>query len=121
MEVRLPDLAPFTAYAGQELHGSAVIHAQIAGYPAATRIKLDANAALTPGTQVWAGALGERVRLEFSGAFKDASLAMENAKLSGRAIVFVRQRQRRWPGNRCALGLVACRILAACPRRSREI
>jgi translocation and assembly module TamB len=86
LELRLPNLAPLAAYASQELRGSAVINAQLAGYPAATRIKLDANMALTPGPQVWARAVGDRARLEFSGAFKDDALLIDNAKLSGRAI-----------------------------------
>ncbi len=37
--------------------------------------------------QIWARAVGDRARLEFSGAFKDDSLSIDNAKLSGRAIV----------------------------------
>ena len=87
LELRLPNLTPLAAYASQDLHGSAVVNAQLAGYPAATRIKLDANATLIPGTQVWAGAVGDQARLEFSGAFKDDSLSVDSAKLSGRAIV----------------------------------
>ena len=87
LELRLPNLTPVAAYAAQDLHGSAVINAQLAGYPAATRIKLDADAAITPGTQIWARSLGERARLEFSGAFQNDSLSVENAKLTGRAIV----------------------------------
>jgi translocation and assembly module TamB len=86
LELRLPNLAPFAAYAAQDVRGSAVINARLAGYPAATRIKLDADAALMQGSQVWAGAVGDRARLEFSGVLKDDSLSMENAKLSGRAI-----------------------------------
>jgi len=87
LELRLLDLAPFAAYAAQDLRGSAVVNAQLAGYPAATRIKLDADATLTPGTQVWAAAVGDRARLEFSGAFKGDSLSIDSVKLSGRAIV----------------------------------
>ena len=87
LELRLPNLAPLAAYAAQDLRGSAVINAQLAGYPAATRIKLDANATLTSGTQAWAGAVGDRPRLEFSGVFKDDSLSIDSAKLSGRAIL----------------------------------
>lgn len=87
LELRLPNLVPFAAYAAQDLRGSAVINAQLAGYPAVTRIKLDANATLTPGTQVWAAAVGDHARLEFSGAFKDEVLSIEDAKLSGRAIL----------------------------------
>jgi translocation and assembly module TamB len=87
LEVRLPNLVPFAAYAAQDVRGSALINAQLAGYPTATRIKLDANAEIVPGTQVWAGALGERARFVFSGAFKDGSLSVESAKLTGRAIM----------------------------------
>jgi len=86
LEVRLPNLSPLAAYVAQDLRGSALIHAQLAGYPAATRIKLDADAALMPGKQFWAAAVGDRARLDFSGAFKDDALAIENAKLTGRAI-----------------------------------
>ncbi len=86
LEVRLPNLAPLAAYAALDVRGSAVINAQLAGYPAATRITLGADALLAPGTQIWANALGERARLEFSGVFKDGSLSMKNAKLSGRAL-----------------------------------
>lgn len=87
LELRLPNLVPFAAYAAQDLRGSAVISAQLAGYPAVTRIKLDANATLTPGTQAWAAAVGDRARLEFSGAFKDDVLSIDDVKLSGRAIL----------------------------------
>jgi translocation and assembly module TamB len=87
LELRLPNLTPLAAYAAQDLRGSAVINAQLAGYPAATRIKLDANATLTPGTQVWAAAVGDRARFELSGAFKGDSLSIDSMKLSGRAIV----------------------------------
>jgi translocation and assembly module TamB len=87
LELRLPNLAPIAAYASQDVHGSAVINAQLSGYPAVTRIKLDANAALMPGNQLWAGAVGDRARLEFSGAFRDDSLSIDNVKLSGSALL----------------------------------
>jgi translocation and assembly module TamB len=86
MEVRLPNLAPLAVFIAQDLRGSALIHAQVAGYPGATRIKLDGDAALTPGTQFWAAAVGDRARLEFSGAVKNEALVIEDAKLSGRAM-----------------------------------
>jgi len=85
--LRLPNLTPLAAYAAQDLRGSALVNAQLSGYPTATRIKLDASAALTPGKQVWAAAVGERARLEFSGAFKDDAMLIDNVKLSGRAIL----------------------------------
>jgi translocation and assembly module TamB len=87
LEVRLPNLTPLAAYAAQDVRGSAVINAQLSGYPAVTHITLDASAALMPGTQVWAGAVGDRARVEFSGALKDDSLSIDNVKLSSRAIL----------------------------------
>ena len=86
-EIRLPNMSPIAAYAGQELRGSAVIKAQAEGYPAATRLQADADVALAPGGQFWARSVGDRARLEFSGVFKDGALAIDKAKLSGRAIV----------------------------------
>ncbi|HEY0799203.1 MAG TPA: hypothetical protein VGD54_00055, partial [Steroidobacteraceae bacterium] len=86
VEVRLPNVTPFAAFAGQELRGSAVINAQLNGYPAATHIKLDASAALSLGSQIWAGAVGDRAKMEFLGTFKDAALTIDTLKLSGRAV-----------------------------------
>jgi translocation and assembly module TamB len=86
LELRLPNLAPFAAYAAQELRGSAVIHAQLSGYPSATQIQLDAGVALIPGPQIWARAIGDRARLEFSGSFKDAALKIDSLKFSGRTL-----------------------------------
>jgi translocation and assembly module TamB len=86
VELRLPNLAPFAAYTGQDLRGSALIHAQLSGYPSATQIQLDADGALIPGPQIWARAIGDRARLEFSGSFKDAALKIDSLKFSGRTL-----------------------------------
>ncbi|HEX3912407.1 MAG TPA: translocation/assembly module TamB domain-containing protein [Steroidobacteraceae bacterium] len=86
-EVRLSNIAPFAAYLGQDLRGSAVISAQLSGDRAATRIKLDANAALIPGTQAWAAVLGDRARVEMTGGFQGGTWSIDSAKLSGRSIV----------------------------------
>jgi translocation and assembly module TamB len=86
VELRLPNVTPFAVYAAQDLRGSAVINAQLEGYPPATHIKLDASAALIPGMQIWAAAVGDRARLEFSGAFKDEALSIENLKFTGRTL-----------------------------------
>ena len=87
VQATLPNIAPLAAFAGQTLKGSAVINAQLAGYPAATRLQLDANLALAPGPQFWAAAVGDRARLEFSGVLKDGALTIDKSRLSGRAIV----------------------------------
>lgn len=86
VELKLPNVTPFAVYAAQDLRGSAVINAQLEGYPPATHIKLDASAALIPGMQIWAAAVGDRARLEFSGAFKDDALSIENLKFTSRTL-----------------------------------
>jgi translocation and assembly module TamB len=87
LEVRLPNVAPVAGLAGQELRGSAVINAQADGYPADTRFKLDVNAALTPGAQVWADAVGDHPRLQLVGQLKDGALSIEDLKLTGHAVL----------------------------------
>jgi len=86
VELKLPNVTPFSAYAAEELRGSAVINARLDGYPQATHIKLDASATLIPGAQVWAAALGDRAKLEFSGVLKDDALTIDSLKLTGRTL-----------------------------------
>jgi translocation and assembly module TamB len=83
LELRLPNVAPFAAFAAQQLRGSALINAQLAGYPQATRIKLNASAVLIPGPQVWARAVGERASLQFSGSLEHGALSIDSMKFSG--------------------------------------
>ncbi|HEY0748547.1 MAG TPA: translocation/assembly module TamB domain-containing protein [Steroidobacteraceae bacterium] len=87
LEARLPNVAPFADLAGQDLRGSAVINAQADGYPADTRFKLDVNAALNPGAQVWAGAVGDHPRLQLAGQLKESVLSVEDLKLTGHAVL----------------------------------
>jgi translocation and assembly module TamB len=86
LELRLPNVAPFAAYAQQALRGSAVINAELSGYPGATRIKLNATAALVPGAQFWARAVGERATLQFFGTLENGTLTADTLKLSGRTV-----------------------------------
>jgi translocation and assembly module TamB len=84
--LRLPNLAPFAAIAGQTVRGSATINAQADGYPAAVNMKLNAVAALVPGSQFWAAAVGERASLDFRGIYRGGVLSVESAKFSGSAL-----------------------------------
>jgi translocation and assembly module TamB len=86
LELRLPNITPFAVYLQQALRGSAVINAELSGYPRATRIKLNAGAALVPGTQVWARAVGDRATLQFLGTFENGALTADNLKFSGHTL-----------------------------------
>jgi len=114
LELRLPNVTPFAAYAAQDLRGSAVINARLSGYPGATQIKLEASGALIPGTQIWARAVGDRASLEFSGSFKDAALAADSLKFTGRTLalsangsVSARSIKARWDLALSDLGAVS--------------
>ena len=86
IELRVPDLAPLAALTGPELRGSALITAQLDGYPAAPRVKLDATADLLAGSQFWAAAVGNRAKLQATATFKDQTLFIEASKFSGQSI-----------------------------------
>ncbi|HWX80501.1 MAG TPA: translocation/assembly module TamB domain-containing protein [Steroidobacteraceae bacterium] len=85
-ELRLPNLRPFGAIAGLDVRGSAVLNAQLADFPAAPHLQLDAAAALEPGTQIWAAAVGDRARLQLSATLKDQALMVDDLKFSAHAV-----------------------------------
>jgi translocation and assembly module TamB len=85
-ELRLLNLTPLAAFAGLDVHGSAVLNAQLDGFPALPHLKLDAAAALEAGTQFWAAAVGDRARLQLSATLKDQLLAVDSLKFSGHAV-----------------------------------
>jgi translocation and assembly module TamB len=86
VELRLPDLMPFGAYLAQDIRGSAIVNAQLDGYPAAPHVKLGAIASLAPGEQIWSSAVGDRARLQLSGTLKGHSFAVEDLKFLGSAV-----------------------------------
>ena len=86
LELRLPNLAELAALAGQNVRGSALIKAQLRDDGAATRVALDANAALRVGTEVWSGVVGENAALQLSGTLTGQSLTVEKMKFTGRAV-----------------------------------
>jgi translocation and assembly module TamB len=85
VELRLPNLTPLAAFGGQDIRGSAVVKAQLDGYPAALHVKLDSTAALTPGAEFWSGAVGNSATLQLSATLKDRTLVVDSAKITGKA------------------------------------
>ena len=85
-DLRLLNLAPFAALAGQELRGTAIVRGNVDGYPAAPHWVADARAALEPGKQFWAAAVGRQPTLQVEGNYRDQTLEIASAKLSGKAL-----------------------------------
>jgi translocation and assembly module TamB len=116
-EVRLPNVAPFAALSGLELRGSATANAKLDADPKGAHFKLDVASVLEPGTQIWAGAVGDRPTLQFSGTFKDSALKLEEMKFSGRAVTLSasgtlssRSIQARWDAALSDLSAVSAAL-----------
>ncbi len=107
--VRLDDLRPFAALAGESLRGSALVKGEIAEQAAGLRLAIDANALLDaaaardqgagpgrvagPGEAAaqseppaaWRKVLGDRPTLQLTAAWSARRLAIEHLQLTGRA------------------------------------
>jgi len=108
VELSLPDLAPFAAFAAQDVRGNATINAKLKRGDGDTTLTLDGAIGLTGGAAVWIGALGPRVALQLSGSLSDESITLQNLRVSGNAMSlaasgsatrgapFIKDLQTRW-------------------------
>jgi translocation and assembly module TamB len=83
LDLRLADIAPFAALAGQSVRGDATLQAQIERRRSDWALTLDADAGLAGGSASWLAVMGHRVRLQLSGSMSDASLAIDRLQLAG--------------------------------------
>ncbi len=87
LDLRLPDVAPFAALAGQDLHGSATIKAQLVRRRAEVGVSVDvdlqgpAGAARTGG---WLAGLGNHLALQLSATVSADAVNLERMRVSGR-------------------------------------
>ncbi|MDP9083682.1 MAG: translocation/assembly module TamB domain-containing protein [Pseudomonadota bacterium] len=86
LELRLPNLTPIAAIAGQHVRGEALIKALVQGGSNSTRVTVDATAAVIPGTEIWSAAVGNRVTLQLGAELTDKALNLDNVKLNARAL-----------------------------------
>jgi translocation and assembly module TamB len=85
LDLRLADIAPFAALAGQNVLGDATLKAQLERRRSSWGLTLDGDAGLTGGSASWLGIVGHRVTLQLSGSISDAALAVERLQLAGSA------------------------------------
>ena len=85
LNLRLPDVAPFAALAGQEVRGDATLEAQVDRRSSDWGLTLDVDAGIAGGKAAWIGMLGNRVALKLSGSLSDEAIAVERMQLAGRA------------------------------------
>ncbi|MGB6308645.1 MAG: translocation/assembly module TamB domain-containing protein [Steroidobacteraceae bacterium] len=85
VELRLPNVSELAALAGQDVRGSAVVKVRLQEQGVATRMNLDANAALSAGPEIWSGVVGDKASLQLSGVLTDRVVTLESMKFAGRA------------------------------------
>jgi translocation and assembly module TamB len=85
IELGVPDVAPFAAFAAQDVQGSATITAQLTHRRSDSTLLLDANLGLTGGKAQWVGIVGPRATLRLSGSLSDEAIKLQGLRLVGDA------------------------------------
>jgi translocation and assembly module TamB len=87
LELRLPDIAPFAAVAGQKARGTALIKGQLARDNTTTRLTADVTGRVDGGRAAWAGLLrGADTKLQLSAAVNEKELDIQRLTLTGAAL-----------------------------------
>ncbi|HEY0767084.1 MAG TPA: translocation/assembly module TamB domain-containing protein [Steroidobacteraceae bacterium] len=85
-DLRLPDLAPLAAIAGQRLRGKAELKATVKQSSARTHLDVDADTQLADGTTLLAKVLGGASRLQLAATLTDRTVDVERLRLNGRTL-----------------------------------
>lgn len=87
LTLHLPDLKPFSAFAGAKLRGDAQLTAHVDYTPVLTKLTADLDSHLDAGAAAWAGLVrGGQTQLQMAAELSDQQIVLENLKLTGRAI-----------------------------------
>ena len=97
LELNLPDLTPLAALGGQQVRGSAVVKARLKNDGKATHGRVEASAALQPGSEIWSGPVGERAGLQLSGTLTDEAMTVDSMKFTGRTVTLTASGALSWP------------------------
>jgi translocation and assembly module TamB len=85
-DLRLPELAPLAALAGEDIRGRTDLKGTVEQTDATTRLDAQANTDLASGPTVLTGLMGGASRLELRAALTDQKLDVERLALNGRAL-----------------------------------
>ena len=87
LDLRVPDVAPLAAVAGQKVRGNAAVKAQVARGTSSIRLTADAAGSIDGGTAIWAGLLrGGDTKLQLSADLSEKELNVHKLSLTGRAL-----------------------------------
>src|SRR5208283_5302768 len=99
LDLRLPNLSPFTALAGQRMHGDATIKGLLARRPGDVSLKVDASVGLSGDEPAWAAPLGKHVALQLSGALSGEAVSIERLRLDAQALTLSLSGSATRPGG----------------------
>lgn len=85
-DLRLPDLAPLAAIAGQSMRGKTELKGTLKQSSATTRLDLDANTELAGGATLLSGMLAGATRLRLAATLTDRTVELQRLMLKGRAL-----------------------------------
>jgi translocation and assembly module TamB len=85
-DLRLPDLAPLAAVAGQKLRGTAAIKGTLKQSSATTRLDLDGNTELAQGATLLTSMLAGASHLQLAATFTERAIDVERLTLDGRVL-----------------------------------
>jgi translocation and assembly module TamB len=92
LTLRINDLRPVAALAGEDLRGTALVKAEVSSSGAGMQLSVDANGALDhalPETPAgWRKVLGDRPALQLSALWSERSIEISRLQLSGHTIEF---------------------------------
>jgi translocation and assembly module TamB len=102
VEVKIPELAPYAVFTGQDVRGSALVNARVTHQPTNDALTLDGNLGLTGGKAAWLAGLGPRVTLQLAGSLSDARLMLDRLRLGARALTLTASgsAERTAPGGK---------------------
>jgi len=112
--LRLPDLAPFAAIAGEKVSGRTELKGTLESSSASTLVDLDANTELAKGGTLLTSVLAGSSQLQLRGALTERSLEIEHLTLSGRnlSVSANGSAQRGSPGDERAIQSLRARYQA---------
>ena len=84
--LRLPDLAPLAAVAGQKIHGKTELKGTLAQSSGTTHLDLGADIELADGATLLTSLLGRSSHLQLAAALTKRTLEVERLTLNGRAL-----------------------------------
>jgi translocation and assembly module TamB len=87
LTLHLPDLKPFSAFAGTKIRGDAQLTAHLDYTPELTKLTANLDSHLDAGAAAWAGLVrGGTTRLRMAAEMSDQQIVLEDLHLTGRAI-----------------------------------